>query len=75
MLKDQVKKVLPFGWGIELCGRSSCLGCLISLLNTEGILTLPMFLLSDFFNLRCLANKVTPKPCKSNEKAVVLNRP
>ena len=33
----------PFGWGIELCGSSSCLGGLRSLLNTEGILTLPMF--------------------------------
>ena len=37
----------PLGWGIELCGSSSCLGGLRSLLNTEGILTLPMFLLSD----------------------------
>ena len=36
----------PFGGGIELCGSSSCLGSLRSLLNTEGIL-LPMFLLSD----------------------------
>ena len=35
------------GWGIELCGSSSCLEGLRSLLNTEGILTLPMFLLSD----------------------------
>ena len=33
--------------GIELCGSSSCLGSLRSLLNTKGILTLPMFLLSD----------------------------
>ena len=33
--------------GIELCGSSSCLGGFRSLLNTEGILTLPMFLLSD----------------------------
>ena len=47
MLKDQVKKVPPLGRGIELCGNSSCLGALRSLLNTEGILTLPMFLLSD----------------------------
>ena len=37
----------PLGRGIELCGSSSCLGGLRSLLNTEGILTLPMFLLSD----------------------------
>ena len=35
------------GWGIDLCGSSSCLGALRSLLNTEEILTLPMFLLSD----------------------------
>ena len=35
------------GGGIELCGSSSCLGALRSLLNTEGILTLPMFLLND----------------------------
>ena len=47
MLKDQVKKVSPMGGGIELCGSSSCLGALRSLLNTEGILTLPVFLLSD----------------------------
>ena len=47
MLKDQVKWVLPLGGEIELCGRSSCLVGLRSLLNTEGILTLPMFLLSD----------------------------
>ena len=38
---------VPLGWGIELCGSSCCLGGLRSLLNTEGILTLPMFLLSD----------------------------
>ena len=37
----------PLGWGIELCGSSSCLEGLRSLLNTEGILTVPMFLLSD----------------------------
>ena len=37
----------PLGWGIELCGSSSCVWGLRSLLNTEGILTLPMFLLSD----------------------------
>ena len=47
MLKDQVKKVSPLDGGIELCGSSSCLGALGSLLNTEGILTLLMFLLSD----------------------------
>ena len=34
----------PLGWGNR---SSSCLGGLRSLLNTEGILTLPMFLLSD----------------------------
>ena len=38
---------VPLRWGIGLCGSSSCLGALRSLLNTEGILTLPMFLLSD----------------------------
>ena len=37
----------PLGGGIELCGSSSCLEGLRSLLNNEGILTLPMFLLSD----------------------------
>ena len=37
----------PLSGGIELCGSSSCLGGLRSLLNTEGILTLPVFLLSD----------------------------
>ena len=36
----------PLGEGIELCGSSSCLGGLRCLLNAEGILTLPMFLLS-----------------------------
>ena len=41
------KEGVPLGWGIELCGSSSCLGDLGSLLNTEGILTLPMFLLSN----------------------------
>ena len=35
------------GWGIELCRCSSCVWGLRSLLNTEDILTLPMFLLSD----------------------------
>ena len=49
MLKDQVKKVPSLGKGIELCGSSNCLGALRSLLNTEGILTLLMFLLSDGF--------------------------
>ena len=39
----------PLGWGVELCGSSSCLEGLRSLLNTEGILTLLMFLLSDGF--------------------------
>ena len=47
VLKDQVKKMPPLGGGIELCGSSSCLGGLRNSLNTEGILTLPMFLLSD----------------------------
>ena len=37
----------PPWWGIELCGSSSCMGALRSLLNTEGNMTLPMFLLSD----------------------------
>ena len=37
----------PWGQGIELCGSSSCVGDLKSLLKTEGILTLPMFLLSN----------------------------
>ena len=37
----------PLVGGIELCGGSHCLGSLRSLLNTVGILTLPMFLLSD----------------------------
>ena len=35
------------GGGIEVCGSPSCLGGLRSLLNTEAILTLPMFPLSD----------------------------
>ena len=47
MLKDHVKKVPPWVGGHKLCGSSSCLGGLSSLLNTERILTLPMFLLSD----------------------------
>ena len=37
----------PLGGWIELCGSSSCLEGLRSLLNIEGIPTLPMFLLSD----------------------------
>ena len=37
----------PLSGGIELCGSSSCVGGLRSSLTTEGILTLPMFLLSD----------------------------
>ena len=41
------KEAALLGRGIELCGSSSCLEDLRSLLNTEGILTLPMFLLSD----------------------------
>ena len=47
MLKDQVKKVPLLGVEKELCGSSSCVGGLRSLLNTEGILTFPVFLLSD----------------------------
>ena len=39
--------MLPLCGGIELCGSSSCLEGLRSLLSTEGILTLPTFLLSD----------------------------
>ena len=46
-MKVQVKKVLPLGWGMELCRCSSCVWCLRSLLNLEGILTLSLFLLSD----------------------------
>ena len=38
---------VPLGGGIELCGSSSYVGGFRSLLNTEGILTLPVFLLSD----------------------------
>ena len=41
------KEGAPLGGGLELCGSSSCLRGLRNLLNTEGILTLPMFLLSD----------------------------
>ena len=47
MLKDQVKKVPPGVGGENYVGSSSCMHGLRSLLNTEGILTLPMFLLSD----------------------------
>ena len=47
MLKDQVKEVPTLGGGIELCKSSSCLEGLRSLLSIEGILTLPMFLLSN----------------------------
>ena len=38
------KEGAPLGGGIELCGSSSCVGGLRCLLNTEGILILPMFL-------------------------------
>ena len=38
---------VPLDGGIELCGSSNYLEGLRSLLNTEGILTLPMFLSSD----------------------------
>ena len=41
------KNGTPLGREIELCRSSSCLGGYRSLLNTEGILTLPMFLLSE----------------------------
>ena len=41
------KEGAPLGGGIELCGSPSCLEGLRCLLNTEGILTLPIFLLSD----------------------------
>ena len=41
------KEGAPLGGGIELCGNCHCLGGLRSLLNTEGFLTLPLFLLSD----------------------------
>ena len=47
MLKDQVKKVPSLGGGIELCGSSNCLGGMRGFLNAEGILTLPMLLLSN----------------------------
>ena len=47
MLKDPSEEGAPFGRGIELFGSSSCLAGLRSLLNTGGILTLPVFLLSD----------------------------
>ena len=60
-LKMEIKKMLsvvfcverpsqegaPLGWGIELCGSTSCLGGLRHLLNTEGILTLSLDLLRD----------------------------
>ena len=38
---------VPLGNGMGLCGCSSCVRGLKSLLNIEGILTLPMFLYSD----------------------------
>ena len=41
------KEGAPLGWGDRICGSSNCPGGLRSLLNTEGIQTLPMFLLSD----------------------------
>ena len=49
-----MKKVSPLGVGIELCGSSSCLGGLRRLLNTEEIVTLPMFLLSDGYKCEVL---------------------
>ena len=45
--KTKWRRLPPLGWGIEICWCSSCVWGLRSLLNTEGILTLPMFLLSD----------------------------
>ena len=41
------EEVAPFRWGIKLWGCSSCVWGFRSLLNTEGILTMQMFLLSD----------------------------
>ena len=38
---------VPLGWEIELCGSSISVVALRSLLNIKGILTLPMFVLSD----------------------------
>ena len=46
-IKRPSEKGAPLGGGVEIYGISSCLGALRGLLNTEGILTLPMFLLSD----------------------------
>ena len=46
-IKRPCKEGAPLGGGIELCGSSSCLGGLRCLLSTEGIQTLPIFLLSD----------------------------
>ena len=62
VLKDKVKKVPGLG-GIELCGISSCVGGLRSLLNTEGILTLPMFLLSDV-SLILMWSASFPQQCR-----------
>ena len=42
-----IEEGAPLDWGIQLCGSSSCVWGFRSLLNTEGIMTLPMFLLSD----------------------------
>ena len=47
-VERQSKEGALLGWGIELHGSSICLAALRSLLNTEGILTLPMFLLGDW---------------------------
>ena len=41
------EEAAPLGWGIELCGSSSYVGVLRSLLNTVRVLILPVFLLSD----------------------------
>ena len=42
-VKRPSEEGVPLGGGIELCGSSSCLGGLRILLNSEGILTLPLF--------------------------------
>ena len=47
MLKRPSEEGAPLGGGIKLCGSSSGVGGLKSLLNTEGILTLLIFLLTD----------------------------
>ena len=46
-VERQSEEGSTLGLMIKLCRRSTCVGGLRRLLNTEGILTLPMFLLSD----------------------------